>query len=566
LVVLAIWLGTIAFPFSTLFFSHQLTAALLALAFCLIFQLRQGITLPGRAYAAAGAAGFLIGFSVTTEYPTAILAGLLSLYFLWTAFFQWKVPPKRKAMIIAFWILGGAIGGGALIAYNLAAFGKPFYLAYEALARSDSPFPMHSHGWVGMQWPGGKQFVHAVAAFMIFPPVGLLYIVVRGGWVYACNPVLWLALPGLVIMLWKKEWRAEGVLITAMTAAYILFLSCYGTSIYDWAGASYLGPRHIIPLLPFLALPLYFGAVRLRFIFYPLCALSVFYMLIATAIEPRSPTPFEIPARDFFLPDYLRGRLAQNPQSLFFWNRTLTKNSNAFNLAKVAGIPGRAQLAPLMVWWLLVGGAILLVAAQADAESEEARPATGAGDGTARRRRFRSSPRVAIAFLFLFAGGVSLAPAIHHAMLAPPNSNRGLAGKYYRNDHWAGAPEEIQIDPNINFDWSKSWPLPSPFSIEWTGQLIASLPGDYTFSLIADDGALVEIDGRIVVDVTKGPLLQEKNGTINLSAGLHRIRVRYFNTLFGGSVKLSWSLTGRPKEVVPTEALVPEGAPLPKGR
>ena len=36
--VLAVWLGTMAFPFSTLFFSHQLTAALLTSAFYLLFE------------------------------------------------------------------------------------------------------------------------------------------------------------------------------------------------------------------------------------------------------------------------------------------------------------------------------------------------------------------------------------------------------------------------------------------------------------------------------------------------------------------------------------------------
>jgi hypothetical protein len=116
----------------------------------------------------------------------------------------------------------------------------------------------------------------------------------------------------------------------------------------------------------------------------------------------------------------------------------------------------------------------------------------------------------------------------------------------------------VQIDPAVNFDWSKSFPLPAPFSVEWTGDIVVDQPGDYAFFLIADDGALLEIDGKMVVDVTHGPILQERAGAINLSAGLHPLRVRYLNTLFGGSVKLSWSLTGRPKEIVPSQVLLPE--------
>jgi len=566
-IVLAIWLGSLAFPFSTVFFSHQLTAALLAIAFYLLFKVRWETSLSRLTVLECLLAGFLMGFSVTTEYPTALLAALLGLYTLWSAR-RWMIPSKSKWILLIAWALGGAIGGGALVAYNLAAFGKPLYLAYEALSRPGSPFPTHSHGWIGFQWPGLSHFLHAVASFMIFPPVGLLYLTVENWRVYACNPVLWLALPGLVIMIWQRAWRAEGLLIAAMTVVYLLFIACYGTSIYDWAGASYLGPRHIIPLLPFLALPLYFGARKLRLVFYPLLVVSVFYMLLATAIEPRVPNPFENPQRDFLLPDYLRGKLAENPASMYDpEHRNLTVDSTAFNPPKLAGVPGRYQLAPLMLSWLIIGGTLLFLAAGEDplaeertAAKNEGRSVSGLG-GEPPSRRPESSPKAAVNILFLFVAAVTVAPIIHHAAASARDTRHGLLAKYFRNDRWAGEPVDVQVDPAVNFDWSKSFPLPAPFSVEWTGEIVVDQPGDYAFFLIADDGALLEIDGKMVVDVTHGPILQERAGAINLSAGLHPIRVRYLNTLFGGSVKLSWTLTGRPKEIVPSEVLLPERTP-----
>ena len=552
MVILALWLGTLAFPFSTIFFSHQLSAALLALAFYLLLKLRSREIKPAwQTGAMAAGAGFLMGFSVTTEYPVAILVAILSLYFLWVAS-RWKLARKQRAKILAWWILGGLLGGGLLLGYNLAAFGKPFYLAYEALAVPGSPFPTHTHGWVGFQLPNWSQFRHAVGAFLLFPPVGLLYVMVDGWRVYACNPVLWFALPGLGVMVWKREWRAEGLLIAAMTTAYLLFIASYGTSIYDWAGATYLGPRHIIPLLPFFALPLYFGARFLRFLFYPLFAVSVFYMLLATAIEPRVPTPFEIPARDFLLPDYLRGKFAENTFNMFDpQNRNLTRDSTAFNLPKLAGVPGRYQLAPLMLWWLLAGGALFLAAATEEAGSE---------------RPSRNSPRLATVSLFLFVSAITLAPIVHYAATSWRDTGHGLLGKYYRNINWSGDPVDVQVDSSVNFDWSKSWPLPAPFSVEWTGKIRIEPAGDYVFSLVADDGAILEIDHRVVVDVSQSPLLLERSGAIHLSPGLHPIRVRYLNKLFGGSVKLSWSLTGRPREIVPSQVLVPEERPGAVGR
>ena len=412
--VLAIWFGTMAFPFSTLFFSHQQAAALLAIAFYLLFALRwdglvstrlleksplplgegqgEGLRakeipnsllnnlssdpLPGPLPKGEGAfrqpakssftflciAGALMGFSVTTEYPTALLVMILSMYGLWVISRSgsgWR----SKGKLLAAFVLGLVIGGGFLLWYNLAAFGKIFYVPYEAYAKTGSSFPVYSRGFLGMRWPGFAQFLHALAAITVKPPIGMLYIGVENWRVYALSPVLWLTLPGITIMLWRPKLRPEGLVVAAMIIVYLLFITSYGNSIYDWSGAAYIGPRHLIPLLPFLALPIYYGGRKLRFVFYPLLAISVFYMLLATAIEPRVPYPFENPARDSFLPDYLRGRLAQNTDALFDpEHRKLTLDSTAFNLAKLARVPRSYQLAPLMFWWLVVGGALLLAA------------------------------------------------------------------------------------------------------------------------------------------------------------------------------------------------------------
>ena len=71
---------------------------------------------------------------------------------------------------------------------------------------------------------------------------------------------------------------------------------------------------------------------------------------------------------------------------------------------------------------------------------------------------------------------------------------------------------------------------------------------------------ILEIDGHEVIS-GEPAFLQEKSGTLELETGLHPIRVRYFNTLFGGSVRLWWELTSRPKQIIPSEALVPDKLP-----
>jgi hypothetical protein len=536
LVVLAIWLGTLVFPFSTLFYSHVMAGSLLAIAFYLIFQLRSqgpGAVRGERVYTCC--AGVLSGCSVGIEYPAALLAAVMSGYALWIA---WRRQGSmlNKATLYGMWLLGLGMGGALLISYNVSAFHNVFYIPYEAYSTPGSAFySSYANTWMGLHWVGVSKFLQALASVTVYRPSGLLYIVIGRWHIYACNPVLWLTLPGLAIMISARKLRPEGLVVAFMVVGYLVFISNYGSSMYDRGGGLYLGPRHLIPLLPFLALPLYFGAQKLRLVFYPLAAVSIFYMLIGTAVEPRIAFPFGEIARDFLLPDYLTGHFAQNTSSLFdAAHRNLTEDSTAANLAKVVHIPGRYQLVPIMVWWMIGGTTLLYLLKQ-------------------KRECPWSSATIA---LFVFTGAIAFAPAIHYATSVPHSKVHGLLAKYYQNATWDGTPADIKVDQTIDFDWSKTAPYPSPFSVEWTGEIIVERTGFYLFTLVADDGAVVEVDGRLVVDASHSPL-QEKSETIVLSTGLHPIRVRYFNRLLGGSVKLWWTLIGRPRQIVPNEVLVP---------
>ena len=562
LAVLGIWLGTLVFPFSTLFFSHQFTAALVAIAFYLLFEFARGEPMSFRQQLLVGAVtGMLMSFSVASEYPAALPVALLSIYGAW-AIKRSDLLAKAKLLLIAAWACGMSIGAGTLLIYNFIAFGKLSYIPYEAYAAKGAYFSAtYSHGWLGLHWPSLQQFLHALGTIAFSSQVGMLHLRVEHWFVYACNPVLWLVLPGLAVMIWKQEWRAETLLIIALIGVYVLFITSYGTSVYDWSGAVYFGSRHLIPLLPFLAIPLCFGARWLRFVFYPLLALSIFYMLLDTAIEPRVPYPYENAARDMLVPDYVRGQFAQNTGALFDDSRNVTRDSTAFNLGKLAGLPGALQLTPLLAWWVVAGGALLSRVTNRDRKRG---PVQLVLDQTWVPEEKRPLRKVELAVLFLFAIAVNLPPIIHAAAASLRHPTNGLLGKYYRNEKWTGPPADVEVDREINFDWSKTLPLPPPFSVEWTGNILIEQPGSYTFGLIADDGAVLMIDDRVVVDVSH-LLLQKGTGTINLSAGLHPIQVRYFNVLFGGLVRLSWMQIGRPEQIVPAEILIPppSAAPTP---
>jgi PA14 domain len=558
LAVLAVWLGTLMFPFSTLFFSHAQAAAQLALAFYLLFRVRNdGLDSVRRTQVFFLLAGVMLGFTFATEYPTVLLGGILTVYGLWIIVRQ-KTTRQSKASLAGALALGLLIGGGVLAVYNLAAYGKVIYLPYEAYAKPGSPFPTYTQGLMGMRWPGVRNFLSALAAVSIYPPIGLLYIKLERWGLYACNPVLWLALPGLGLMLFRRQWRAEGIVVAAMIVAYMLFITSYGTSIYDWGGGGYIGSRHLVPLLPFLTLPLYFGARKLKWVFYPLFALSVFYMLIGTAVEPRVNYPIAVPARDLHLPDYLRGRLAQNSEGLFEPAK-LTTDSTAFNLAKLARVPGRYQLAPLMLWWFLIGSALLLTIAPRQAVAASSNALEGETDSsTGSRSGRRYVPRSELIVLGLFLGAIAVAPIVHYQRATAASGGKyGLRGTYYRSANWTGDPAEVKLDPNVDFDWSTRFPFPPPFSVDWTGSILIEQPGDYNFALVSDDGSYLEIDGKLVVDARRDSVFAKRFGRINLARGSHAVRLRYFNILFGGSVRFFWTPPGRVEQIVPTDVLRP---------
>lgn len=68
------------------------------------------------------------------------------------------------------------------------------------------------------------------------------------------------------------------------------------------------------------------------------------------------------------------------------------------------------------------------------------------------------------------------------------------------------------------------------FALVWEGEITAPEAGTFTFRLDADDGARVLVNGRLVTEVRGiGPFgtNRAKNGSIDLEAGQHPIRIEY---------------------------------------
>jgi hypothetical protein len=140
----------------------------------------------------------------------------------------------------------------------------------------------------------------------------------------------------------------------------------------------------------------------------------------------------------------------------------------------------------------------------------------------------------------------------------------GLAAEVFAGENFA-KPLLKRVDPNLDFDWEGAPGdgdgLPKDkFSIRWTGQLRVQAGGSHTLILHVNLGAKVFIDDQLVIDEPDGS--HKRNGrkhTLNLSEGLHSIRVDFRDAGGIARIRLLWITPTSPaEEPIPPSAFYHE--------
>ncbi|MFN8443185.1 MAG: PA14 domain-containing protein [Caldilineaceae bacterium] len=128
----------------------------------------------------------------------------------------------------------------------------------------------------------------------------------------------------------------------------------------------------------------------------------------------------------------------------------------------------------------------------------------------------------------------------------------GLIGSYYDNSNWDGAPFMVRRDLAIIADEA----INRDYSVIWTGQLNAPKAGHYQFGTTSDDGSLVYLDGKLLLDNGTAGGSHRLEVATELSAGLHDLEIRYFQS--GGSrlLRFDWQPPDMPWQTVTGEALL----------
>ncbi len=265
LVTLTVTLGTMYFPYSITFFSHQFTSSLLFVAFLLIFLLKEKPEIWKNRYTFL--VGWLLGWALISDFQSVIIILALVSYYI-IALLRNRTHRYFRSIVLP--MIGGLIPVLLQLAYNKLCFGNFFSLGYAFESSPEFNSGM-AKGIMGISWPS----LSALYFMTLHPTMGLFWE----------SPALLFSIVGLVIMLWKRQYLTEAFLAMGIIVSYLVIMSGY----YMWWGGDAVGPRFIIPMLPFFCIYLVFVPKRLTWPLVVLSLISFGQMFIAAASTVQVP-------------------------------------------------------------------------------------------------------------------------------------------------------------------------------------------------------------------------------------------------------------------------------------
>lgn len=311
--------GTPALAYSASLYGHLPAAAALFAAFSLLFAGGDPAPVSRRRVAVAG---FLLGCAALLEY-SALVAVLPLLWYM----------ARRSAhpQAASAGFLSALLPFAAQMAYNARAFGSPLDTGYR-------------YTEVFRKLPVAVRFPTLEAVY------GIAFSPFRG--IFFRSPLLLLSAWGFV--LWRRDGRWRDA--WSVCAAVPLLYFAYNAFVPIWWGGSAVGPRHIVPALPFLLPPLAMsiqqwvyaetvtdGQRRQRLLLFGVAAALGAFLCIG-----------ETWAGQLFPPDFPRTT---------WWDVTVPqwqRGNIARNVGMALGLRGAASLLPLIVLLTVLWGVIAL--------------------------------------------------------------------------------------------------------------------------------------------------------------------------------------------------------------
>jgi hypothetical protein len=335
LLTLFFGLGTLAFPYSTAFYSHLPAAFCSFSSFVIAMNIRHGNL--RKKTPAAFAAGFLAGMGVLIEPSAMYLLAAVFIYLVWS---------KEGWRYSIFFIAGCIPAGLAQGFYNAVCFGHPLVASYD-----------YANPEVMVRINGGLFGVPGLNTLM-----QLLVSPYRG--LFFSSPVLLMMLPGVICFFREKRWRGEAVLCSCASLFFFILIAGF----YAWHGGSAPGPRYLLPAFPFFFLLTIFSLRRFPRLFILIGCVSILVNLSITIIGVEIPADIRNPLFDTVIKNIVAGRVSINPVPFSHFNNypdiyklakienwNTIKNLNSLNLGELLFPHSLKSVLPLLFFWLLWG-------------------------------------------------------------------------------------------------------------------------------------------------------------------------------------------------------------------
>ena len=514
--------GTIAFAYSTIFYTHQIAAAFSFIPFYIVFVLKNKKV---SYFPSLFISGLLAGYSVITEYPCIFVWLILFLYVI----FLFSDDKKY----VFYFLIGSSIPAIILLFYNYLCYGNPILFSYF------SHFVSNADVQSGLK---------GTAKTISFPSIAILYKITfdpfRGLFFYC--PFLLIFFPGIYFFLRKEGISKEFLLLITIVVYYFVFNASYRY----WYGGLSLGPRHLVAAIPFMVLLSSFFIKQYPKISICVVLVSFFFMLMAVSVTPETPYGYKNPLMEFYFKNFFDSNLSLNKTPIFRTN-IYRDTFNSYNLGTLLHLPDVLSLIPFYL--IIIVGTVSFVS-KAKLKISDIFHSTffvsKINWGVAILKTNITYFRLSLIILLISILSMQIAIAILSSENTTSNKESnyiiqpGFLGWYYENKAFDGKPKLVRYDNRISFNDVSFNEIFSgkQFSAIWSGRLYAPRNGFYKFYTESDDGSFLYINDKLVVDNGGDHGIKTIEGKMQLTEGYHDIKIKYFNSSGSGQIKVFWEM------------------------